>query len=126
MRILIADDDAINRKLLSTQLKKANILADVASDGNQAVSMYIKDPSAYSAILLDLHMPHMNGDEACKEIRKYNKSIPIAVITGEAAMKEELLQSGFNEVLVKPLVGGAHIDIICQMSEKYAKSLCEP
>lgn len=117
MRVLYADDDPINRKLFGTQLKKAGMDCIVVEDGQQAVDTFTGDQE-FDVVVLDLHMPNLSGDDACKEIKKLNSGIPCAVVTGEAGMDDELLSIGFDRVLVKPLVGGKHISVLRELAGK--------
>jgi len=113
-KILLADDDIINRKLLSTQIQRAGMEALTAENGKEAVDSFNANPDI-AVVLLDLHMPEMNGSDAMQEIRKASPTIPILAITGEAGIDEELIQAGFSDVLTKPLIGKGHIEKILSL-----------
>lgn len=113
-KVLLADDDIINRKLLSTQIQRAGMEAITAENGKEAVDAFEANPDI-TVILLDLHMPVMNGSDAMQKIRKTNPIIPILAITGEAGIDDELIQAGFSNVLTKPLIGKAHIEKILSL-----------
>ena len=108
--ILIAEDIESNYKLLRTLLKDHNV--SWAINGFDAVNKCSENN--YDLILMDIKMPHMNGIEAVKEIRKFNKNIPIIAVTANAfdSDKEEALREGFNDFVTKPLRKDALMNIL--------------
>lgn len=88
LSILIAEDNEINQKLISYNLKKMGHSVDIAENGKIAYEKFKKNK--YDVILMDLNMPEMNGLEACKMIRNYEKKqhiinkINIVAITASA------------------------------------------
>ncbi len=106
-RVLYAEDELTNRKLIQIRLKGEGIECDEAEDGDEALRMFRE--STYDMVILDHYMPKKNGDEVAKEIRKENDSIPIIAITSDDQSKDYLRMCGFNEVIIKPLKGYASI-----------------
>ena len=106
-RVLYAEDELTNRKLIQIRLKSEGIECDVAEDGQEALRLYREN--TYDMVILDHYMPRMNGDNVAKEIRRENTSIPIIGITSDDESTEYLRFCGFNEVIVKPLKGYASI-----------------
>lgn len=115
MRILIVDDDFAIRKVISIWLRKAGE-SDMAENGKEAVEFAIKayeEGRPYDLMCLDIMMPVMNGLDALKNIRKYEKSIGIEsgaglkVIMATAASNPKSIMGAFNEqceaYLVKPI-----------------------
>jgi two-component system chemotaxis response regulator CheY len=102
-KILIVDDDATNRKLLSTILKKGNYEIIEAENGLDALNKISPD---INVVLLDLIMPLMGGLEFL-EILPSKKpeciNIPIIVLTTDDSKKTEALNKGAKEVLIKPV-----------------------
>ena len=91
-------------------LKPKEVEVDVASNGKIAVEMFNSHQEGYyDAILMDMHMPEMNGLEATKAIRGSNhsdaKEIPIIALTANAFEEDVQLsmQSGCNAHLIKPI-----------------------
>lgn len=106
-RVLYAEDEFTNQKLIQIQLKNEGIECDLAEDGRAALKLYRKN--TYNMVILDHYMPRMNGDKVAKEIRSENSSIPIIGITSDDESAEYLRICGFNDVIVEPLQGYASI-----------------
>jgi hypothetical protein len=82
-KILVAEDNEINQKIISHLLKKENIRVDIANDGKEAIELF--ENKSYDLVLLDLQMPHMDGFQTAKYIRKIlGSNIPIIAMTAGA------------------------------------------
>ncbi len=104
LKILIVEDDEINRLFLSTLLNgycKELIQAEI---GKEAVEICKKDPNI-DLVFMDIKMPVMDGFEATKGIRSFNKDIKIIAQTGYVlgGDREKILASGFNDYISKPV-----------------------
>lgn len=105
-KILAADDDSYNQKLIAYILEKWNVEYKVVKNGKEALDELVT--SAYDLFLLDIHMPGMSGVEVAKTIRspkfKGNPGIPIILLTANIAQKEinECNGIGIHDVLLKP------------------------
>jgi|WetSurMetagenome_2_1015567.scaffolds.fasta_scaffold17121_2 two-component system, sensor histidine kinase len=106
LKILVAEDNLINQKLVSKILNKWEASADVAENGMIAVQKVMEN--RYHLVLMDLHMPEMNGYEASMKIRKmkgsYYHNLPIIAVTATAFAEErsKITSFGMNGVLIKP------------------------
>ncbi len=107
---LLAEDIPVNAKIVMMILKKKEAVVDHAENGRLALEMFEKsEPGFYSAILMDMRMPEMDGLEATRAIRELDredaKSIPIIALTANAFEEdvERSLQSGLNAHLSKPI-----------------------
>ena len=102
MRILIVDDEAEIRKILTILLENSGYEVVEATDGLSAV-MTLKNNSEIDLCIMDVMMPRMNGVEACAEIRKFS-SIPILFLTARSLEedKEAAYSEGGDDYLVKP------------------------
>jgi two-component system NtrC family response regulator len=78
--ILLVDDEPDFTKSMSIWLKSKGYSVKVASDGKNAIKM-MKEGGALDIIFLDLNMPVMDGLEALKKIREFNKNIPVIIIS---------------------------------------------
>ncbi|HSV88464.1 MAG TPA: response regulator [Bacteroidales bacterium] len=116
IRILVAEDDAINQIYLAGFLRSQGWLVDVASNGIIALEKY--EPGKYDLILLDGQMPKMDGFDVTRRIReKENTSlsrVPIVAITGYAIPgdKERFLEAGMDDYVTKPLDESRLLEII--------------
>ena len=105
LRVLLVEDNPVNTFLARALLESWEVTADVASDGEQALT--ITDSTPYDVILMDIQMPRMNGLEATAQLRRLpnpNQQTPIIALTANA-MKSDLdsyTQTGFTDCLVKP------------------------
>lgn len=119
-RILIVEDNEMNREILLTILEDNGMIAEEAEDGLVAVNL-LKNNGAdyYDAILMDIQMPVMNGYEATKEIRKLypEKHIPIIAVSANAFDEdiEKSFKIGIDDHQPKPVM----VDKLLQSIEKY-------
>lgn len=116
-RILLAEDDPINRKLARFMLTKAGYQLDMAENGREAVEKYTAAPDQYDLIFMDIQMPEVDGREATRKIREIentwfswqsatrNSHIPIIAMTAESIKgdEEKCLAAGMNDYISKPI-----------------------
>lgn len=104
-RILIVDDNDVNRLLASMTLEREGRLIDEARDGIEALELLARND--YDCVLLDISMPRMSGYEVCARIRQAPRTAGLRVIayTAHALDTEhrKILSSGFDGVLTKPV-----------------------
>ncbi len=100
-RVLIVDDNAVNRKYLKTVLKDYDLTE--AENGIEALEQF--DTTAADLILMDIQMPVMDGMECMKVLRDKNVSIPILAITAFSGNedRDKFINEGFSDFLAKPL-----------------------
>lgn len=103
--ILIVDDVNINLMVLDYMLKGGNRKLIRANDGESAIKEAMNDP-ALSIIFMDLKMPGIGGLEATREIRKFNKTVPIIALTAYdfAENQKAAYNAGCNGYLTKPII----------------------
>jgi hypothetical protein len=104
-RILLVEDNRVNRKLAKAILKSMELPFDVACDGLEAVELY--RPERYAAILMDCSMPRMDGYQATRIIRHLEQGkvpTPIIALTANALTgdREKALRAGMDDHLSKP------------------------
>ncbi len=104
--ILVAEDDAINRKVILKQLAMLGYAGEVADDGAEAIQLW-RDGN-YALLLTDLHMPVMDGYELAEAIRREEAEgcrMPVLALTANALRGEESRaeQAGMDEYLTKPV-----------------------
>lgn len=102
--ILIAEDDELSYQYLEVILDQEGVTLLRAGDGEETIRLFKEHPEV-SLILMDIRMPGIDGLEATRQIRKFNKSVPIIAQTAYALEgdRERVLQAGCNEYLAKPL-----------------------
>ncbi|MGF7038698.1 response regulator [Mucilaginibacter lappiensis] len=104
--VLVAEDNMVNQFMLSKMLKNWNIDAEIVDNGRKAIDKLTA--KNYDLILMDTHMPEMNGYEAAKTIRvdfeEPKRSIPIISLSASSFghEQEQALAAGMNDVLAKP------------------------
>ncbi|CAM6124154.1 unnamed protein product [Calypogeia fissa] len=104
LKILIAEDNGTNQKVLVRLLQKLGYNADVVGNGIEAVSAALRQ--SYDVILMDCFMPEMDGLEATKHIRLHVQPCPVIVAITAAALEEEkkaCLQAGLHMYISKPI-----------------------
>jgi PAS domain S-box-containing protein len=108
-RVLLAEDNAINRRLASAILEKSGFPVDAVDNGREVVDALEAD-TRYGVVLMDCHMPVMDGYEATKTIRDPNSavrdhSIPIIALTASAMQgdRERCLEAGMDDYVTKPI-----------------------
>ena len=102
LHLLLVEDNKINQVITKKMLSKKGMTCDIANDGYEAIEKAKK--SIYNAILMDIHMPGISGLKATKEIRKFNKKVPIIALTAISLDEstDDFYEAGCNDVVTKP------------------------
>ncbi len=114
IHILVAEDNEINTLLTVSLLKRMGHAVDSVRDGNEALAAWTSKPD-YALVLMDVHMPGMDGIEATRRIRAAESKaapaahIPIIALTASAMDedKQRCLKAGMDDFLTKPLDANA-------------------
>ncbi len=108
--ILLVEDNKANQMFMDIILKQMKLSVDKANDGLEAVQKYRENYDKYDFILMDENMPNLNGMEATKEIRRFEKenNLPhtwIVALTANAIKgdREKFLEAGMDEYATKPV-----------------------
>lgn len=120
-RVLLVEDNSINRQIAMEILENEGVIVENARDGREAVRIFSSrtadSTSAFDAVLMDVQMPEMNGFEATRKIRQWESKnpgaggverasgIPIIAMTAHAMMgdRETCIASGMNDYITKPI-----------------------
>ncbi len=105
-RVLLAEDNPVNRKIAVRLLENLGCLVDVATNGLEAMEMAVRVP--YEAIFMDCGMPEMDGYTATREIRLRQPMparVPIVAVTAHAiaGAREQCLEAGMDDYIAKPI-----------------------
>jgi len=119
-RILLAEDNIINQKVLSSLLKESGVNIDMAEQGKMALEM--AKGKVYDLILMDVNMPIMNGYEATERLKgsKATAHIPVVALSGSTMPEEiaEMKNCGMDDRLEKPI----KLDEIYTVFNKYLEA----
>ena len=109
MRVLLAEDDAMTRFMMSEMLESLDCDFDLCGNGDEAMSMIRSEPAKYALVLMDVHMPLVTGIEATRSIRSEPehppKKIKIVAVTADEHWHDakRCREIGFDAVLPKPV-----------------------
>ncbi len=101
IKVLIVDDEDDFRKLLAFWLKSRGYCVVTASNGKEAIDLAKTEKP--DIIFLDLNMPVMNGTDALKELRQFNKDVPVIIISAfvDDRKAKEAMELGISGVFYK-------------------------
>ncbi len=104
-RILLADDEADLRSILSKQLGLEGFEVVEAADGEHALDVFREDPASIDCVLLDLSMPKLSGDEVLGGLRAIRDDIPVVLMSGYAreSLWNRFVDEQITEFLQKPI-----------------------
>ncbi|XVO90121.1 ATP-binding protein [Pseudomonas palleroniana] len=102
LHLLVAEDNIINQLILRDQLEELGCTVELAADGQEALQLY--SAGHFDVVLSDVNMPHINGYELARELRRQGCTLPIIGATANAMRGEAdlCLAAGMNHCLVKP------------------------
>ena len=101
-KILLVEDNEMNRDMLSRRLERKGYTVAIAVDGLQGVEMATADPPAL--ILMDMSLPVLDGWEATRRLKadERTKHIPVVALTGHALSQSEGAKIGCDAFVIKP------------------------
>lgn len=117
-RALVVDDNGINRRVARSFLEYYGIVIREACDGNEALEIMSRE--TFDIVLMDIHMPGLDGVEAFKRLRtsgSLNRLVPVIALTADSMHgdREKYLSKGFDGYVSKPIEERTMISIICQI-----------
>lgn len=117
-KILIVEDNNVNQLVMKKMLKNTGIEIDIADNGRIGYERALTNK--YDLIFMDLLMPEMDGYEATKEIRNFNKDIPIVALTADVmkGVEDKTREAGMNSYLTKPVKKDELLKVLQKYSQK--------
>lgn len=121
IKILLADDEPVNRIMLSKMLQRYGFEIEEVVNGQELYDKVFADDSNYDIIISDINMPIMNGDEVVKNIRKSSKQIPVIVYSGDGEKEKihKFLRAGMSDFFVK----GGDIEYLSNLIKFWTSSI---
>ena len=113
--VLIVEDNKINQMITKKILEKKDMVCTIVDNGVDAIKL--TKEGNFDVILMDIHMPGISGIEATKQIREFNKTVPIIALTAVTIEEnlEEFYRAGFSEFIPKPFKADDFFDKISRV-----------
>ncbi len=125
IKVLVAEDNLINQKVIAGLLGESGIEVVFANDGLETIS-YLNNQKDFDIILMDAHMPNMDGFEATRKIRENPEydNLPVIALSGDVASDDikKMYDAGMDGHLEKPLKMDALYDILYAFTKKGSAS----
>ncbi|MGI6069671.1 MAG: ATP-binding protein [Blautia sp.] len=125
MKVLLAEDNALNAEIAETLLQMAGVECDTVSNGAEAVEAFSAHPAGYfEMIFMDIQMPVMDGYEAAERIRRLGRadaaSVPIIAMTANAFQDDVQIatKAGMDAYIAKPIDIGRLVEVMGEMKRK--------
>lgn len=109
MKLLIAEDSPLIQSIHRQRMSAWNFEFDLASNGEEAVTLALEHNGKYDLCLMDINMPKMNGIEAARIIRKSVRYFPIMALTSDPTHEVPSLQAGMDAFMLK---SGNHSELL--------------
>ncbi len=121
MQVLFVEDDPMNRRVVKDMLRVVGANMEEAADAESGLRMIAEGD--YNIVLMDLRMPGMDGLTAIRHLRAASGEralLPVIVVTADTApdLREQCLQAGADEVILKPVAMGALLNAMGRMVVK--------
>ena len=133
LRVLVADDNAINRQIIVAQLRSLGHFAEAVADGERVLSLLSAASPEPDVILLDLHMPVLDGIETARRIRAREAAsgrapVPLLALTASVDPEDSAacLAAGMDGVLAKPITQGALQEALMRHARGVAATMARP
>lgn len=108
LQVLLADEDDVNRAVTRKLLEKLGCVVTIVTSGFDCLTALTPPVTAYQILILDLHMPDLDGFEVSSRIRKFrSRSWPLIIASTASAdedIRERCIQSGMNGIIQKPVL----------------------
>ncbi len=129
LRILVAEDNPVNRMVLEDMLVMEGATLLCVEDGQQALDILLREGDmAWDILLTDIHMPVMGGHELAQKLRDIAPSLPIVGVTAHAMAEEQqrCLESGMVAHVAKPIVMAELVAVVSRHARRGARDVGPP
>ena len=121
LRILVAEDNPINQRVICGLLEHAGHEVFLAHDGEEALALLESDDQDFHLAIIDMHMPHLSGPEVVQRWRFMEKGhLPIIILTADARAEaqEACKEAGADTFLTKPINSRELVDVIARLTDQ--------
>ena len=118
LKVLVVDDNKVNRMVLAAFLKHHAIPCSEAASGAEALELIRQQ--AFDVVLLDIQMPDISGLDVAQALHEEQKEAPILVaVTAHAfpEQRQEILAAGFSDLLIKPVSEDELLRVLCAVEK---------
>lgn len=122
LRVLVVEDNAVNRMIATASLKKMGHAVETAENGKLALDAQGRTP--FDLILMDCQMPVLDGFETTRELRRRGDLTPVIAMTANAMQgdRERCLEAGMNDYIAKPMEFVALVEVITRVVDRARRS----
>lgn len=121
LKVLVVDDSVVNLHLAERALQREGAVTLTADNGLEALTLLQEKQAEIDVVLMDLHMPVMNGIEAVNHLRQtsFGQGIPVIALSGSSLDEDcqEALEAGMTDFLIKPI----QLDHLVTLLQKYVR-----
>ena len=119
LKLLVAEDNEVNQRIIAAYLSELGYIHHIVSDGKQALD--IAGQQRFDMILMDIHMPEMDGVSAAKHLREAGGAaakVPVVALTANAMAgdRERYIEQGFSDYLAKPFTLAELAEVIARVA----------
>ncbi|WP_291120173.1 ATP-binding protein [Flavobacterium sp. UBA6135] len=113
-KVLVVEDNKINQMITKKMIENKDMICEIVDNGEEAITLV--ENNTFDLVLMDVHLPGINGTTATEKIRTFNKTIPIIALTAISLNenREMLLSFGMNDVITKPFNPDNFYKVIAQ------------
>lgn len=118
--VLVVEDNKTNQFIAKTILEQVGIIVTLSDNGEEGAIYYLQHVDEIDLILMDLHMPVLNGYEATLRIRQHDTEVPIVAMTADAiaGIEEQCQRAGINYYISKPFEPEKFINTVLEILDK--------
>lgn len=127
VHVMVVEDNKTNQFIAKSILEQAGYMVSLVDNGKEAVDLFSEKPHEFTLILMDLHMPIMDGYEATQLIRQADTEIPIIAMTADAVtgVDKKCEAIGISEYISKPFDPDQFLERLWQVTQEHPKNIAK-